>query len=162
MPRIYVGTYGKYAAGSIKGEWLDLEDYTCKEEFITACLELHADEDDPELMFQDHEGVPSCFITECSIDENFWDYMECNADDGAKEAYCEVFGEWNGEESFRDKYIGEFDSREELAADYIDGTGMLSDMPEQLQYYFDYDAYGRDMILGGDVKEENGHYFNNY
>jgi len=97
MPRIYVGTYAKYAAGSIKGEWLDLEDYTRKDEFITACLELHADEDDPELMFQDHEGVPSCFITKCSIDEGFWDYMECNADDGAKEAYCEVFGEWNGD-----------------------------------------------------------------
>ena len=27
MPRIYVGTYAKYNAGSIAGQWLDLEDY---------------------------------------------------------------------------------------------------------------------------------------
>lgn len=27
MSKIYVGTYGKYNAGSIKGEWLDLEDF---------------------------------------------------------------------------------------------------------------------------------------
>lgn len=25
--RIYVGTYAKYSSGSIKGAWLDLEDY---------------------------------------------------------------------------------------------------------------------------------------
>lgn len=162
MPSVYVGTYAKYNAGSLKGEWLDLEDYNCKDEFINACLELHADEDDPELMFQDHEDVPSFFITECSIDENFWDYMQCTAPDEAKEAYCEAFGQWDGEDSFYEKYIGEFHNRADMAADYVDGAGLLGDMPEQLQYYFDYDAYGRDMILGGDVKEENGHYFNGF
>lgn len=162
MPSVYVGTYAKYTAGSLKGEWLDLEDYTCKDEFITACLELHADEDDPELMFQDHEDVPSCFISECSIEENFWDYLQCNAPDGAKEAYCEAFGQWDGEDALHDKYIGEFNGRADLAAHYVDECGMLRDLPDQLQYYFDYDAYGRDMILGGDVKEENGHYFHGF
>lgn len=40
MSKIYVGTYGKYNAGSIKGEWLDLEDYANKQEFIDACYKL--------------------------------------------------------------------------------------------------------------------------
>ena len=43
--RVYVGTYGKYNAGSLFGEWLDLSDYSDKEEFYDACRELHKDED---------------------------------------------------------------------------------------------------------------------
>jgi antirestriction protein len=48
--RVYVGTYGKYNTGSIKGAWLNLADYADKEAFLTACTELHKDESDPELM----------------------------------------------------------------------------------------------------------------
>ena len=61
-PRIYVGTYAKYNNGSIQGEWLDLDDYTDKSDFIQACLELHDDEEDPELMFQDWENIPVALI----------------------------------------------------------------------------------------------------
>lgn len=63
-PRIYVGTYAKYNAGSIAGEWLNLEDYADAEDFMQACKELHSDEEDPEFMFQDYEGFPECFYSE--------------------------------------------------------------------------------------------------
>lgn len=56
--RVYVGTYAKYNNGSLFGKWLDLSDYSDKEEFIEACWELHKDEEDPELMFQDYENIP--------------------------------------------------------------------------------------------------------
>ncbi len=62
MPRIYVGTYNAYNEGSIKGAWLDLEDYDNHDAFMTACRELHADEHDPECMFQDFEGIHSEFF----------------------------------------------------------------------------------------------------
>jgi len=39
----------------------------------------------------------------------------------------------------------------EYAEDYIESTGMLSDLPETLRYYLDYDAFARDLELGGDV-----------
>ena len=73
--RIYVGTYAKYNNGSIVGAWLDLEDYSDKDEFIDAALELHKDESDPELMFQDWEGS-RYLISECSVEEAAWDFME--------------------------------------------------------------------------------------
>lgn len=44
--RVYVGTYGKYNNGSLFGAWLDLSDYSDKEEFYDACRELHKDEED--------------------------------------------------------------------------------------------------------------------
>lgn len=71
--RVYVGTYAKYNAGSLEGKWLSLEDYANKAEFIAACRKLHKDEADPELMFQDWEGIPSWMIGESHIDAEVWD-----------------------------------------------------------------------------------------
>ena len=39
------------------------------------------------------------------------------------------------------------------AENYMEETGMLSQIPENLRYYFDYDAFARDMLLGGDISE---------
>lgn len=58
-----------------------------------------------------------------------------------------------------DCYIGEFKSLSHLAEHLVDDLGLLDQMPENLRCYFDYDAYGRDLSLGGDVWEENGHFF---
>ena len=35
--RVYVGTYNKYNNGSLFGKWLDLSDYSDKDEFMEAC-----------------------------------------------------------------------------------------------------------------------------
>lgn len=69
---VYVGTYAKYNSGSIAGKWLKLADYANKAEFLKACYEVHKDEEDPELMFQDYENVPSWMISESSIDAEIW------------------------------------------------------------------------------------------
>jgi len=162
MPRIYVGTYAKYNNGSIEGAWLDLEDYACAQDFTEACLELHADEPDPELMFQDWEDIPDCFISECSIDEDFWLYMDDDhCDDEAKEAYCSCFGEWD-ESDFEDRYAGKFSSWEDMAKDYVESTGMLHDVPDNLKNYFDYGAFANDIRCSGEMCEENGYFFRNY
>ena len=62
--RVYVGTYNKYNSGSLFGKWLDLFDYWDKDEFMEACRELHKDDQDPELMFQDYENIPEALISE--------------------------------------------------------------------------------------------------
>lgn len=160
-PRIYVGTYAKYNAGNLFGEWLDLDDYDDKSEFIQACLELHEDEEDPELMFQDWDGIPASFIGECTLDPDFWDYMNSDRDEDAKVAYMALFDEWN-EDDFDERYSGQYDSFTDLAEQLLDDTGELEAIPENLRYYFDYEKYGRDLQLGGDFCEHNGHYFRNY
>ena len=159
--RIYVGTYAKYNSGSLKGEWLDPEDYSCKQDFYEACAELHSDEADAEYMFSDHEGIPDFFIGESWIKDEFWSYMDCAMDDEVKKAYVEVQDRWD-EEDCESSYIGEFDSFTKLAEYLVDEQGVLSEIPEQLQYYFDYEAYGRDIRLNGDVVEESGYFFWNH
>ncbi|VDB02155.1 hypothetical protein BANRA_05489 [Klebsiella pneumoniae] len=71
-PSVYVGTYHKYNCGSIAGAWLDLTDFDSSEEFYERCRELHANEADPEFMFQDWEGIPSGMASECHIN---WDFI---------------------------------------------------------------------------------------
>ena len=79
-PRVYVGTYGKYAAGSLAGAWLDLDDYADAEDFWDACRELHANEADPEFMIQDREHVPSDWVQESHISPQLWDWLQLNDD----------------------------------------------------------------------------------
>lgn len=57
-PKIYVGTYAKYNAGDLSGDWLSLRDFETYEDLIEACMELHSDEAEPELMIQDSEDFP--------------------------------------------------------------------------------------------------------
>ena len=80
-PRLYVGTYAKYNRGSIEGKWLDLEDYADKEDFYEACAELHKDEADPEIMFQDFEGFPREFYCESSVPDALFDWLALSEDD---------------------------------------------------------------------------------
>lgn len=82
--RIYVGTYAKYNEGSIFGKWMDLLDYSGRKEFYDACRELHNDEKDLELMFQDWENIPSALIGESWLAENIFEIIE------AVSALCET------------------------------------------------------------------------
>lgn len=120
-PKLYVGTYKKYNEGSISGKWLELENYSDKEEFLEACAELHNDEEDPEFMFQDFEGFPRSLYSESGIDSELWDWI--NLDDYEKkvvEMYIEATGEDMKQalEDAMDRFVGSYAS----GADYAQET----------------------------------------
>ena len=158
--RIYVGTYAKYNDGNLFGKWLDLEDYADCDDFYEACAELHADEKDPEFMFQDWEGIPSDMISESHVSPECWALLDAyeKYDEDAVNAYCYCFGEWN-ENDFNDRYRGEYDSWEHMAEELLEETGQLGEIPESLRYYFDYEKYANDLRIGGDFTEHDGYYF---
>ena len=158
--RIYVGTYAKYNDGNLFGKWLDLEDYYDRDDFYKACAELHSDEEDPEFMFQDWEGIPDDMISECSVDAECWTLLDAyeKYDEDAVNAYCHCFGEWN-ENDFNERYRGEYDSWEHMAEELLEETGELNRIPESLRYYFDYEKYANDLRIGGDFTEHDGYYF---
>ena len=78
--KIYVGTYGKYNAGSIFGKCLDLSNYSDKDEFNEACRELHKDEEDAEYMYQDWENIPDSLIGESWLSEKFFELRDAVED----------------------------------------------------------------------------------
>ena len=51
----------------------------------------------------------------------------------------------------QDSFEGEHKDVEAYAWEYIESTGMLQGVPEIIARYFDAEAFGRDMVLGGDV-----------
>lgn len=133
--RVYVGTYGKYNAGSIKGEWFDLEDYADKADFLQACADLHADETDPEFMFQDWEGLPADMIGESWIDENAFQWISLDDDDRElitvyREAIGNEFPDIESEiEAARDAFQGTADTEAEFAERTAEELG---EIPENL------------------------------
>jgi len=47
----------------------------------------------------------------------------------------------------------------EYAVQYVEETGALEGVPDVLVCYFDYEAYARDLVIGGDIVEEGGWLF---
>ena len=158
--QIYVGTYSKYNEGSIAGAWLDLEKFSDKEDFLSACLELHNDEADPELMFQDYEGFPDRFYSESGITEALFDWLAL--DDDEREllsAYIECTGDESATlDDAQDNFQGKHDNDEDFVQQLLEDCGSLpSDLPSYI--HIDWERTARDIM--SDYTEYDGFYFRN-
>jgi len=136
--KVYVGTYAKYNNGSLSGAWLDLSDYSDKEEFYEACRELHKDEEDAEYMFQDWENVPEGLIDESWISENFFALRDAVED--LSDTEQEAFFVWC---NYKSHDLGEEDA-EDFAYEIIEEC---YDLPEFAKTYFDYKQFARDLFM---------------
>ena len=157
-PSIYVGTFAKYNAGSLFGEWLNPQDYGDAQEFYTAAAELHKDEDDPELMFQDWEHIPDEYISECSISQEFWDRM-----DTINSSYldAEVFDAASAlgipTDRVEELYQGEHSSDEKFAYELADEIGAIDHNASWPMSCIDWELAARELMM--DYGEADGHYF---
>lgn len=161
--RIYVGTYAKYTNGSIKGAWIDLDGHDA-DSFREACLQLHADEHDPELMFQDFEGFPKSLYSECYLPSVLWDWLACSEEDREIwEAYAEAIGyqlEETTLEQAQDAYAGQYDSEADFAEELCEEIGDTSSLPSWLAACIDWRAVWNS-ALRFDYCEHNGFFFSN-
>ena len=150
---VYVSTYASYNSGSLRGAWVDLEQFSSKEEFLEHCRDMFPDEGDPELMFQDWQGIPEGFVSESSIEEIVWDFLRLSNDE--QECIRLYLDEVNGEERDLDRilecYIGAFESESDWAYQWWEESGMLGNVPGYAHAYIDFESYARDARLNGDV-----------
>jgi antirestriction protein len=145
--KVYVGTYNKYNNGSLKGEWLNVADFRTKEDFYTRAAEIHSDEDDPEFMFQDHEGIAAAFISEASIDDVVFEVAKQD-EETIENFYTFVDSMGSTDfQSFQDAFCGRYKSELDYAYDDVEQSGVLHQIPEYLQQYFDYERYARDLFI---------------
>ena len=162
--RVYCGTYKKYNEGSLFGEWIDVENFRDKDDFLDYCTKLHSDESDPELMFQDHEGIPEAFIGESWIAEELWEYLsEIDEDDRpAFEAYCNNgYKPADALSSFRDDFNGYWNSELEFAEHMAGEAGYYKAMEDAglNVAYFDNEAFARDLFYDYWRDDESGAVF---
>ena len=166
-PAVYVGTYGKYASGSLRGVWLDLTTFADYDEFLAVCRYIHRDEADPEFMAQDFDSFPREWYTEGFMSEREFVLIQAYAelDDDEKEAfevYVSAFGSSRDDisifDNFREAYNGKWSSEEEFAEQLAEDCCMLHGAPESLKMYFDYKAFARDLFID-DYYFESGFVF---
>ena len=157
MASVYVGTYAKYNNGSIKGAWVDLSKFSDEDEFLDYCRELHKDEEDPELMYQDFEEFPKRYYSESYINSDLWEWLAL--DDNEKdilEAYLECFGYDGTIKDAMDAYVGQYNSDIDFTMEWLE---MCGDIPKNLPsiIHIDWEATARDLMM--DFNESNGFYF---
>jgi len=157
MASIYVGTYQKYNNGSIGGAWVDLTKFSNEDEFLDYCKELHKDEEDPELMYQDFEEFPKRYYSESYINSDLWEWLAL--DDNEKnilEAYLECFGYDGTVEDAMDAYQGQYESDIDFTMELLESCG---DIPKDFPSYIhiDWEGTARDIMM--DYSSHNGFYF---
>ena len=157
--KVYVGTYGRYNSGSLKGAWLDITDYADWSEFYEACQALHKGEHDPEFMFQDWEDIPDGFIGESHISPKLWEVLD-TVPDGEQEAFFCYVDSFNPSfedgvdsvyESFKDAFHGEHDSFDDFVRDWLYNTGFFEGVSDIMERYFNFEAYGENEMSGFDI-----------
>lgn len=160
-PAVYVGTYHKYNCGSIQGSWVAIDDFIDYGDFMDFCMAIHADESEPEIMFQDYQGFSKELYSESMSRVDFCNIQEytklCNIYcRDAVDAYLEMFDKDELEE-FEQRFVGYYDYEEfgeEIAKDMglYDQLDNLGALP-----YFNFEKYGGDLLL--DYKEVDGYVF---
>ena len=163
MLRIYLTNLGKYNEGILQGEWLELP---ATDEEIESCKERIGINDHYEEMFiTDYESD----VNGLKVDE-FDNLDELNElaeaiEDNTELAEALIYFGYDTAQEIRDNIDNvtyctttEGSETEEFAIGYYYAKecGCLN-IPEEIESYFDFDAYGRDIMLEGQFfVNENG------
>ena len=150
-PALYCGTYGKYNSGNFNGMWVNVSTFDSYEDFKTFCLAIHADEEDPEIMFQDGENIPDSLCHESMGAEEFENILKyCDLCDEYNVSAVDDFLEWfypDDLDNMPDAYAGVYDSKEDFAREIVNDCYDLDKMMGNLACYFDYEALARDLFI---------------
>ena len=151
-PALYCGTYGKYNSCNLRGMWVNVSTFGSYEDFLNFCKAIHADENDPELMYQDFENMSRSLYHESMGVEEFENILKyCELCDDYSVSAVDDFLEWFSPEDLDrmpDAYAGVYDSKEDFAREIVNERYNIDKMMGDLAYYFNYEALTRDLFVG--------------
>lgn len=152
---IFVTNLGKYNEGQLVGEWLPLP---ATNEEVKACLDrIGINEYYEEYFITDYDNYTNFDLSdmfgEYSSIENISDFIEEleNLEEYEKDVVCAYMDNYGY--SFEEALDHKDDAiiwngcrdMSDVAVEYCRECGILDQMPEHLQNYFDFDSFGRDM-----------------
>lgn len=151
-PRIYVACLASYNNGILHGEWIDadLSEEKIYEE-IQKILKSSPIEKAEEFAIHDYDNFWEAELGEypgIEIVAKVGEFLAEHGRIGAKVIdYCgHDLKQARG--MIEDRYYGEYSSLEDYAREYIENCW---NVPDHVEPYFDYERFGRDLELGGDV-----------
>lgn len=154
MLRIYLTNLGKYNEGELIGKWVDLPTTNGFEEHLE---EIGINEEYEEWFITDYEtDIAGLTIGEYDNIEELDELAETLEDlqDYDREVIEALISEGYSLEDALEKkddcmVYYNCNDMEDVAEQYVEETGLLDSIPENLRYYFDFEAYGRDMGIEG-------------
>lgn len=152
-PRIYVACLASYNAGRLYGAWIDAtQDADDIHADVAAMLAASPTPGAEEWAIHDSEGLGA--IGEWESFDRVAEIGQAVAEAGDNAPALLAWLDYDGSRDvneFADTYAGRWDSVREYAEDFADTCGDLASIPDSLACYIDFDAYGRDLVAGGDV-----------
>jgi len=70
--RVYVTTGKRYTGGNLSGIWMEPGKFLKRRDFLQACGELYADEDNPVFLFTDWQDIPRNYISDKQVSVNLF------------------------------------------------------------------------------------------
>ena len=117
--------------------WIDLSTFENYHDFMEFCYRLHANESEPELMFQDYEHYPEQWYCEGCMGEATFDKIKEYAALGElqREAYEAYLTYWDDGtlDDFHERYEGSYESPEDFAEHLCEECGYFKNLPAWLQ-----------------------------
>ena len=166
--KAFITNLGAYNAGRLVGEWIDIN--TTEEEYNAVMKGIGNPE---EIFFTDYECDDAPGICNYLGEFESWNALQelgavleeldkYEVDTLAAVLESDIASAHGAAElaevceDIRDgvyNLIYGVDNNEELGEYYAEACGVLEEIPERLRYYFDFEAYGRDIAL-----ETNGEF----
>ena len=160
--KIWIGNLAAYNAGILRGEWVTLP---VSDEDLQAVYARIGGEEHAIMDYStDIDGLK---IGEYDDIDELNEAAEAIADfDGTQlEAFgaflkdgCSLSDAVGHTENNDFTYYADCFNMADVAQQYCDDCGILDRIPDDLQCYFDFEAYGRDMEIEGTFYEVNGGY----
>jgi antirestriction protein len=160
-PCIYVACLASYSSGILHGVWIAADQdpadiYAEIRSMLAKSREPFAEE----FGIHDYQGFLGYRIDEYEPIENVADIATLIVEHGELGAkllsQCDSVAD--ARQAMIDDYQGAFDSPTDWAEQFLEETGELAEVPEQLRPYFDFESYARDAELSGDIFiVETGH-----
>jgi antirestriction protein len=174
-PKIYVADLAAYNEGKLIGEWIDLSDYNEGSEVMKKISSLlkkwsaEQGEEREEYAIHDIENFPRELYSEYMGEGDFDKVIKLYNLSVEKDIPLDVLGsierEYSPEdmeEFLNDRYEGYFENDTDLGYHLVDMMGGIENLGEKtLGYYFDYEAYGRDVAIN-DFNSYDGYHFKSY
>ena len=163
---VWIGNLGDYNAGILRGDWYDLDNYDI-DELETAVNELTNDGrndyfiadsmSDYGVKVGEYESLESLYEKYEIVKDIIDEYDDNAADVIAAYAYTNnISDDLSNISSYEFYFYSDCYTMADVAFEYLDRTGGLDEMPEHLRNYFDYESYGRDMEIEGNLYYAGG------
>lgn len=165
--RIFLTDLQAYNEGSLVGRWItlpmdEMELHMAISEILTEGESVAGTEDHEEYFITDHEG----FISEIDEYSNIFELNEMaqridELEEDQRTAVKLLLENYivsdldEAIERVDDMICTGESTMEDVAYSIIEECGMLDSMPDQLKFYFDYEAYGRDLEINGTYLEDD-------